>query len=678
MGKGLAKASREVVNDLCNRPNFIRLEKRLTTKCRSRDRRTRENNFTRQHEASFKRGKEQPKSPKTRSKGRRKKDKESSNARKLLTSLRNREVNLIQPINDTDVQKWRPHYWKQPQTFKPRDQSRDVDFKNVSVIIKKYAKSISLSTLQSLSPDGKESLTDTFKRHKGLIESLVKSQAYVPPERATAYRIDKEFDHLQNSQLSLGQICDINGSPAGPHNAALQSLATSLNFSDQKRNINFAKTVARGAICVPRAALQNSSVSPESYDVTRIPPNVTHDKIKTGSKGDVNEIIQRAPTQPHSSSTQTPTPRELPTQCRALITPKEKAPKHRPKLTTAKQDGDVSRVDELVASGGKKLELDGCAAKPPKVPGRRIKDARQHVYPKGNPIQKRNEPLNCREIKNILVTRLTDGDSGVVRLSEIPSGKDEIHSCRVQDNSSNHQTHVRRAEKDIARVPSVGQGVDVLHSSSDVRVEAGPKNNSTAIKSKLTHALKNIQGQTTPAKIKSTLQRLFPECELLSQSDLQHVLHPVTNKSITLGKGAYGVEAKLEVQTLTKLRGLNCVAELFGIVPTEGNVGVPSVVEEFIGDAKTFKASTLHAALKSSILSAAAMFRIALNIVNALNDVHSRGVLHCDLKTDNIMLMPGFEHQRDPQIKIIDFGEQFEWTRNRSTSIIHQKSNRGC
>lgn len=107
---------------------------------------------------------------------------------------------------------------------------------------------------------------------------------------------------------------------------------------------------------------------------------------------------------------------------------------------------------------------------------------------------------------------------------------------------------------------------------------------------------------------------------------------------------------------MTKLRGLNCVAELFGIVPTEGNIGVPSVVEEFIGDANTFKASTLHAALKSSILSAAAMFRIALNIVNGLNNVHSRGVLHCDFKTDNIMLMPGFEHQRDPQIKIIDFG----------------------
>ena len=107
---------------------------------------------------------------------------------------------------------------------------------------------------------------------------------------------------------------------------------------------------------------------------------------------------------------------------------------------------------------------------------------------------------------------------------------------------------------------------------------------------------------------------------------------------------------------LTKLRGLNCVPELYGIVPAEGNTGVPSVVEEFIGDENTFRTSTLQAALRRNMLSSAAIFRIALNIAKAITDVHSRGILHCDLKADNIMLMPGFQDQRDPQIKIIDFG----------------------
>ncbi|PIK50662.1 hypothetical protein BSL78_12444 [Apostichopus japonicus] len=182
------------------------------------------------------------------------------------------------------------------------------------------------------------------------------------------------------------------------------------------------------------------------------------------------------------------------------------------------------------------------------------------------------------------------------------------------------------------------------------------------------------------------LQRLFPECELLLQSDFQHVLHPTVNKPITLGRGAYGVvtlmknmktgrlcavktfqnhlrnakifkNAKLEIQMLTKLRGLKCVPELFGIVPAEGNTGVPSVVQEFIGEQNTLKTWTLQAALKKKILSTAAIVRIALSIVKALIDVHSRGVLHCDLKPDNIMLMPGFQNQKDPQIKIIDFGK---------------------
>ncbi|PIK52230.1 Protein kinase domain containing protein [Apostichopus japonicus] len=60
---------------------------------------------------------------------------------------------------------------------------------------------------------------------------------------------------------------------------------------------------------------------------------------------------------------------------------------------------------------------------------------------------------------------------------------------------------------------------------------------------------------------------------------------------------------------------------------------------------------------EKKILPSAAIDRIALSIVKALINVHSRGILHCDLKTDNIMLMPGFQDQTGPQIKLIDFGK---------------------
>ncbi|PIK47606.1 hypothetical protein BSL78_15529, partial [Apostichopus japonicus] len=194
-----------------------------------------------------------------------------------------------------------------------------------------------------------------------------------------------------------------------------------------------------------------------------------------------------------------------------------------------------------------------------------------------------------------------------------------------------------------------------------------------------------VEATADPENNSSKATHLFPECELLLQSDLQHVLHPTTNNPITLGKGAFGVvrlmkniktgrlcavktfqnhlmnakifkDAKVEVQMLTKLRGLKCVPELFGIVPAEGNTGVPSVVQEFIGDQDTLMTCTIKTAIRKKIFSADIIVRVALSIVKALIDVQSRGICHCDLKPDNIMLMPELQGGQDPYIKVIDFG----------------------
>ncbi|XP_071823248.1 uncharacterized protein [Apostichopus japonicus] len=709
-----------------------------------------------------------PKSPLNATPKVQRKVKTSSSSRKRQTSPKNREVTLIQPTN-TLVNKGRPPLTNQSGTTKLRCQSRGIDLKDVSTIIK-YAKSISFHTLQSLSPDGQESLNETIKRQKSFIKSFLRCQAKTP---CHAVGLDQEFDqrHLQILPSSCRQAVR---SPALPQALALQPQSSCLRLQDQENNVNFN--------CSKDVTLAHATALPKPRDVSHIPLAIDLVNVRNAqNNGSINHIIQ-TPIKPHSS-TRARSHSEQPLKLTPLPAPRELVPGQEPKLAINKQDGDASRVDGLVAGSRSEVELDGYAAKTHKVLIRNVNIARYPsvsrnelpsekaplIHPNVNWSQPRKVaitkpvPFNTDATAEPIeataepVTATTEPDEGTAEPDEataksVKPTTEQVKAtaellkvtaeqlvCRLclqfaitkpapiktetttepveatvaKPIKATAEPVIATAEPDEATADPVEATAELVKAIAEpfkakaelVKETAEPvKETVKPIKTtaeQVNAKSKPVQAMTelvltkhtlTPDKnvvVRKTtaakLQHLFPECELLLQSDLQHILHPTTNKPITLGKGAFGVvrlmkniktgrlcavktfqnhlmnakifkDAKVEVQMLTKLRGLKCVPELFGIVPAEGNTGVPSVVQEFIGDQDTLMTCTIKTAIRKKIFSADIIVRVALSIVKALIDVQSRGIFHCDLKPDNIMLMPELQGGQDPHIKIIDFG----------------------
>ena len=95
-----------------------------------------------------------------------------------------------------------------------------------------------------------------------------------------------------------------------------------------------------------------------------------------------------------------------------------------------------------------------------------------------------------------------------------------------------------------------------------------------------------------------------------------------------------------------------------------------SLIMEFIGE--DMKSSTVHELLqetssKGSPLLTAEWISVCLDIVQAVNHMHSKGYLHCDLKTNNVLVLKkrGF---------VIDFGKVCLTTKptaNKYTKFYH-------
>ena len=104
-----------------------------------------------------------------------------------------------------------------------------------------------------------------------------------------------------------------------------------------------------------------------------------------------------------------------------------------------------------------------------------------------------------------------------------------------------------------------------------------------------------------------------------------------------------------------------------GIVDFEG---APSLVLEFLGDKKTGTTYSLSQAIKFQIpdLSKSNWFDIIMDIINGMKVMHEKGLLHNDLKSNNILLQWDSDDQRWHAF-IIDMGKV-------STQIIPLRHNK--
>ena len=95
-----------------------------------------------------------------------------------------------------------------------------------------------------------------------------------------------------------------------------------------------------------------------------------------------------------------------------------------------------------------------------------------------------------------------------------------------------------------------------------------------------------------------------------------------------------------ELRVLMTLQGLDRFPKVYGVTAPQDGGPLPAIVQEFIGDSQSHRATPLYAAINSKSISKDQSLLMALDIAEGLRDMHRRNWLHCDLKGDNILLQP--------------------------------------
>ncbi|PIK38574.1 protein kinase [Apostichopus japonicus] len=172
-----------------------------------------------------------------------------------------------------------------------------------------------------------------------------------------------------------------------------------------------------------------------------------------------------------------------------------------------------------------------------------------------------------------------------------------------------------------------------------------------------------------PKHLKASEYNLPSSCDVIAKSDLEDICNSMQMPTI-LGSGSFG-EVRLmrqlstrrvcavkvhhknrdeksiikdlqkETSMLTSLSHLDCIPKLFGISRIGSDTDVPVLVQEFVGDSVTFKSTTVADVIDAKGLNGPSSFSVAIQVCCAMKDIHFAGMIHCDLKTDNIMFLRG-------------------------------------
>ncbi|KAJ8047119.1 putative serine/threonine-protein kinase gdt4 [Holothuria leucospilota] len=97
---------------------------------------------------------------------------------------------------------------------------------------------------------------------------------------------------------------------------------------------------------------------------------------------------------------------------------------------------------------------------------------------------------------------------------------------------------------------------------------------------------------------------------------------------------------KYELKAMVKFNGEKHFPDVIGILPNPDSAVCFSLVQEFIGDEKTKTSLSLAEYLegKGERLTHQELISVTRDVAEALRTIHEKGWVHCDLKTDNVML----------------------------------------
>ncbi|XP_071831953.1 uncharacterized protein [Apostichopus japonicus] len=93
-----------------------------------------------------------------------------------------------------------------------------------------------------------------------------------------------------------------------------------------------------------------------------------------------------------------------------------------------------------------------------------------------------------------------------------------------------------------------------------------------------------------------------------------------------------------EVTVLKALQGLECIPTFFGVTLPPDDGPFPAIVQEFVTNGQSYTATSLYDATDKRLITKDNSLQVAMDICLALRDMHARYWLHCDIKSDNILL----------------------------------------